>query len=94
MGDAGRIAGHEALDEMGRAVTRMLAAVAEPPVTTPPVVADGWRELPDAAELDAALASAEAGWADWQRRLAALLADVAVTGGGGRGDTIAGSESA
>lgn len=78
MGDAGRLAGREALDEMGRAVAAMLAAVgdvpppAEPPPTPRAVVPERSPALPDLAELDATLAGAEAGWADWRRRLIEL----------------------
>ena len=70
MGEAG---GRAALDEMGRAVERMLSATGDPPPAARTAVADGWRELPDFVGIETMLAAAEAGWVEWRRRLVSVL---------------------
>lgn len=78
MGDGGRFAGRDALDEMGRVVAALLAAVGDAPPAEEPTpahrvtVPERTAELPDLAELDGLLAGAEAGWTEWRMRLAEL----------------------
>lgn len=79
MGDPRPLADTEALDEMGRQVAGWLAVLPpDPPAdavaASAPrrVVADRPLPPPDLVALDAALAAAEKGWADWRQRLAAV----------------------
>ena len=78
MGDHGRLAGPDALDEMARSVAAMLTALGDLPdeaettrvcrVTVPEWTA----EVPDLTELDTQTTDAVATWVDWQRRLTEL----------------------
>lgn len=78
MGDHGRLAGRDALDEMGHAVAALLAAVGddlpdgESSSVRRAVIPERSAELPDLTELDSLLTHAETGWVEWRQRLAEL----------------------